>query len=99
MAVYNVLSTPSSSLGFKHSAETLKILSDTRKGELNPMYNKSKSPEFIAQMNKSIKGKDNPMYSKGTPVYVYDSNKNLIGEYNSVKSAVKDLKKKVIIIQ
>ena len=86
-----MLSTPSSSLGFKHSAETLKkFLSDTRKGELNPMYNKSKSQSLLPK--KSIKGKDNPMYSKGTPVYVYDSNKNLIGEYNSVKSAVKDLK-------
>lgn len=70
-------------------------------GGLNPMFNKEKSNEFIAQMNKDRRGSNNPMFGKikseetlaklRKKVYVYDNNKQFIKCYVGVVSAVKDL--------
>jgi group I intron endonuclease len=43
---YNILTKAGSSLGFKHALETLAKMSEIKKGELNPMFGKEKSPEF-----------------------------------------------------
>lgn len=68
-------------------------------GELNPMFNKEKSKEFIAHMYKDRKGSNNPMFGKiksektltKLRKKVYDSSKQFIKCYNSVVFAVKDL--------
>jgi len=69
-----------------------------RTGEANPMFNKEKSPEFIAHMNKDRSGVNNPMYGKAKSlrretlaklskmVWVYDVEKNskLLGVFPTV---------------
>jgi len=44
-----MLNIPGSSLGYKHTEENLLKMSELKKGELNPMFNKIKSEAFIAQ--------------------------------------------------
>jgi len=39
-------------------------MSRAKVGDLNPMFNKIKSKEFLAHMNKDRKGSNNPMYGK-----------------------------------
>jgi hypothetical protein len=66
-------------------------MSEIKKGELNPMFGKEKSPEFLAmQKGENKKGELNPMFGKllqpsfaqfvePIPVYVYNSvNKELL---------------------
>lgn len=60
-------------------------MSEIKIGELNPMFGKEKSPEFMAmQKSENKKGELNPMFGRSinpsfakfaepTPVYVYDS--------------------------
>lgn len=70
-------------------------------GKLNPMYNKEKSKKFIEHMYKDRTGPNNPMFGKpksketldkmSIKVYVYDSNKEFIILYDSIKYTVKDL--------
>lgn len=72
-------------------------------GALNPMFNKEKSKEFIAHVNKDRSGSNNPMFVRSTKkseetlaklrkkVYVYDSCKQFVRCYDSVGSVVKDL--------
>ena len=91
LGTYNVLNQPGSSLGFKHSLDTLEKLSQMRKGALNPMYNKPKSKEFLEHMNKSIKGEDNPRYGKGKTIYVYNKNHELINSFTSLSAAMEGL--------
>jgi group I intron endonuclease len=77
-------------------------MSKSKVGALNPMFNKEKSKEFIAHMNKDRKGSNNPMFGKPKSeetlaklrkkVYVYDSSRQFIKCYDSVGSAVKDLR-------
>ena len=45
---YNILTTAGSSLGFRHTLETLTKMSEIKMGELNPMFGKEKSLEFLA---------------------------------------------------
>lgn len=76
-------------------------MSKQKVGSLNPMFNKEKSKEFIEQMYKDKRGSNNPMFGKPKSeetlskmrkkVYLYDSNKEFITCYYSIKSAVKDL--------
>jgi group I intron endonuclease len=76
-------------------------MSKSKLGALNPMFNKEKSEEFVAHMYKDRKGSNNPMFGKTKSeetlakirkkVYVYDSNKQFIKCYDSVKFAVNDL--------
>lgn len=71
-------------------------------GELNPMYGKDKSPEFVEQIYKDKHGSNNPMWGKTHSedtlnkmrkgVYVYNtSTMELIKKYESTMSAKKDL--------
>jgi|ERR1700712_2967076 group I intron endonuclease len=76
-------------------------MSKSKVGTLNPMFNKEKSKEFIEHMHKDRKGSNNRMFGKPKSeetldkmrkrVYVYDSNKEFIILYDSIKFAVKDL--------
>jgi group I intron endonuclease len=72
-------------------------------GELNPMFGKEKSPQFIEQMYKDKSGVNNPMFGKThsaetlkklrNNVYVYNSNnKQLEKVYEGIVIASKDLK-------
>jgi hypothetical protein len=71
-------------------------------GELNPMFGKEKSSEFIEQMYRDKSGSNNPMWSKihseetlnkmRKNVYVYDTtSKKLIKKYDSSIMVKKDL--------
>lgn len=97
---YNVLKQGYSSLGFKHTEATKKMLSElatNRKhsdntkvlisralvGENNPFYNKNHSTESKIRM---IEAKS------AYPVYIYNSNKNLLVIFPSVKTLAKLIK-------
>jgi group I intron endonuclease len=94
MPYYNVLKQGYSSLGYKHTEETKKLLSELASnrthsdetkaliakaltGENNPFYNKSHSKESIVRMIEA-----NSAY----PLYVYNSFKELLVIYPSVKT-------------
>ena len=84
-----------------HSKDTLEKMSKQKVGSLNPMFHKEKSKEFIEHMYKDKRGSNNPMFGKPKSeetlskmrkkVYLYDSSKEFIICYDSVKSAVKYL--------
>ena len=97
---YNILKQGYSSLGYKHTEETKKLLSElatNRKhsdktkvlisralvGENNPFYNKEHSTESKIRMIEA-----NSAY----PVYIYDSFKNLLIIFPSVKTLAKLIK-------
>ncbi len=44
---YNILMQAEASDCFKHRAETIEYLSSIRRDKNNPMYGKTKSPEFL----------------------------------------------------
>lgn len=92
LAILNLAPTAGNTLGFKHS-EKFKL---NRSAELNPMYGKEFSPEFLNMQTRNKEGKNNPMYGIKKSaltiaklqklVYVYDYNTNkLIGIYPTVK--------------
>jgi group I intron endonuclease len=66
------------------------------------MFNKPKSKEFLAYMNRDRTGSKNPMYGKAQSeetlakfrkkIYIYDSNKLLVECYDGVNLAIKGLK-------
>jgi group I intron endonuclease len=97
---YNVLKQGYSSLGYKHTEETKKLLSELAKnrthsdktkgliaravtGENNPFYNKSHSMESKLRMIEA-----NSAY----PVYIYNSFKELLVIFPSVKTLAKLIK-------
>ncbi len=91
-----MLNTPGSSMGYKHTEENLLKMSELKKGERNPMYNKIKSEAFIAQQIRDKSGERNPMFGKTKPeqtlaklrkmIFVYDVTQNykLLGVYPTV---------------
>jgi group I intron endonuclease len=97
---YNVLKQGYSSLGYKHTEETKKLLSELAKnrthsektkgliaravtGENNPFYNKSHSIESKLRMIEA-----NSAY----PVYIYNSFKELLVIFPSVRTLTKLIK-------
>jgi len=83
--------------------ETKKLMSESRKGKLNPMFGKEKSPEFLNQQTRDKSGPNNPMFGKSwtdsqriancTPIYVFDSRtQELITQYPGIVEAKKDLR-------
>lgn len=48
-------------LGYRHTTLDLLKMSGLKKGSLNPMHGKEKSPEFISQMKRDKSGVNNPM--------------------------------------
>lgn len=87
----------------KYSEETLKIMSNKKLGEDNPMFGKPKSSEFIYWSTKDRTGENNPMYGKSKsietlkklrkPVYYFNVDtplgKKLIGQYEGLLIASK----------
>lgn len=89
--------------GKTHNLDSLTKIRLAKIGELNPMYQREKSPEFIEQMYKDKHGSNNPMWGKTHSedtlnkmrkgVYVYDAlTMELIKEYKSTLFAKKDLR-------
>jgi group I intron endonuclease len=89
----NYSPTAGSNLGYKHKP----AFSLNRRSELNPMFGRNYSPEFIFFMkNRDKKGVNNPQFGlKKTPetlakiiklVYVYNStDMSYIGSYSTLK--------------
>lgn len=96
LAILNMLNTPGSSMGYKHTEENLLKMSELKKGERNPMYNKIKSYAFIAQQTRDKLGENNPMFGKTKSeqtlaklrkmIFVYDVTQDykLLGVYPTV---------------
>lgn len=96
LAVLNMLNMPGSSMGYKHTEENLLKMSELKKGERNPMYNKAKSDAFIAQQIRDKSGENNPMFGKTKSeqtlaklrkmIFVYDVTQDykLLGVYPTV---------------
>lgn len=88
----NLLTIAGSTKGYKHSVQ----FGLNRSGNLNPMYSRVKSKEFIEMQNRDKSGRNNPNYGKiKTPstiakltklVYVYNSSDmTLIGTFPTVQ--------------
>nr|QID02720.1 hypothetical protein [Orbilia oligospora]QID02784.1 GIY endonuclease [Orbilia oligospora] len=73
---YNTLKIAGSSLGFKHSEETITILSAIKKGDKNPMFGKKK-PEGAGKPKQKI--------------VVFDKDNNQTTIYDSISAAAKAL--------
>jgi hypothetical protein len=73
---YNILEKAGSPLGRKHSDETPKIMSENKKGENNPMYNKPRAD-----------GAGNPSQR----IEVTDIKNNTTTSYNSMSEAARAL--------
>jgi len=58
---YNILQKAGSSLGFKHSEETLTKMSTAQVGAKNTIFGKKHSEETRAKMSSSRAGEKNPM--------------------------------------
>jgi len=91
---YNVLKQGYSSIGYKHTEETKLLLSQLASNRVH-------SEETKALISKALTGENNPFYSKSHsmeakvrmieansayPVYIYNSYKNLLAIYPSVKT-------------
>lgn len=94
---YNVLKQGYSSLGYKHTEDTKKMLSELAKNRIH-------SDETKALISKALTGENNPFYNKkhsvesklrmieaksSYPVYVYNSFKKLLVILPSVKTLAK----------
>ena len=96
IAILNMLNEPGSSLGYKHTDENIKKMSELKKGKFNPMYGKTKSDAFLHQQTRDKTGENNPMFGRihseetlnklRKMIFVYDVTKNykLIGVYPTV---------------
>ena len=100
MPYYNVLKQGYSSLGYKHTEETKKLLSELAK-------NKVHSDKTKALIARAVTGENNPFYNRSHsveskirmleanstyPVYVYNSFKDLLVIYPSVSTLAKLIK-------
>ena len=100
MPYYNVLKQGYSSLGYKHTEETKKLLSDLAKNRVHSDITKG-------LISKALTGENNPFYNKNHsmeskvrmieansayPVYVYNSFKELLVIYPSVTTLAKLIK-------
>lgn len=94
---YNILKQGYSSLGFKHTEETKKFLSELAKNRIH-------SEKTKALISKALIGENNPFYNKehsieskirmieansASPVYIYNSFKKLLVIFPSVKTLSK----------
>jgi group I intron endonuclease len=65
-------------LGYKHTEETIALMSLAKSGENNPMYGKTHSPETLAKLSAA----------NGTTVYVYSSDgSTLLNTFPSARKA------------
>ena len=92
--VINLSKVAGSTKGYKHRPE----FGLNRSGQLNPMYGRVKSKEFIEMQNKDRSGSNNPLFGKTKSpstiakltklVYVYNClDMSLIGEFSTVNCA------------
>jgi len=91
-----MLNIPGSILGYRYTKESLIKMSEIKKGEKNPMFNKPKSDTFLQYQTKDKSGENNPMYGKNHTqetlaklkkmIFVYDvaNNYKLLGVYPTV---------------
>ena len=96
LAILNMLNSPGSSLGYKHTKKNLIKMSEIKKGEKNPMFGKPKSDSFIYEQTRDKSGENNPMFGKthseetlaklSKMIFAYDVTKNykLLGVYPTV---------------
>jgi group I intron endonuclease len=93
---YNTLKIAGSSLGFKHSEETIAKISAAKKGAKHPMFGKTHSVETIKKISEAKKGAKHPMFGKVRPegagklaqsITVIDLEKNIEIVYNSLSEA------------
>lgn len=97
---YNVLKQGYSSLGYKHTKETKELLSELAKNRIH-------SEETKSLIARALTGENNPFYNKSHsieskiriieaksayPVYVYNSNKELLVIFPSVSTLAKLIK-------
>jgi group I intron endonuclease len=61
---YNILPTAGSSLGFKHSKESLLKISEANKGENHPFFGKTHTEESLAKLSEAKKGVNHPLFGK-----------------------------------
>ena len=61
---YNILKIAGSSLGFKHSEESLALMSFAKSGENHPLYGKAHSAETLAKISLANSGENHPMYGR-----------------------------------
>jgi group I intron endonuclease len=89
--VINLSKIAGSTKGYKHKSE----FGLNRSGELNPMFGRIKSKEFLEMKNRDRSGSNNPLYGKIKTsstiakitklVYVYNSSDmSFIGEFSTV---------------
>lgn len=62
--IYNILKKAGSSLGYKHTQESLAKLSLANLGEAHPFYGKFHSEETIAFLSEINKGENHPSFGK-----------------------------------
>jgi group I intron endonuclease len=90
--ILNLSKVAGSTKGYKHKPE----FGLNRKGNLNPMFGKIKSKEFLEMQSKDKRGPLNPLFGKikypstltkiTKTVYVYNClDMSLIGEYSTVE--------------
>nr|YP_010608748.1 hypothetical protein PNX16_mgp023 [Drechslerella dactyloides]WAN89828.1 hypothetical protein [Drechslerella dactyloides] len=93
---YNILKIAGSSLGFKHSEETIAKISTAKKGVKHPMFGKTHLAKTITKMSEAKKGAKHPMFGKARPIgagkltqsiIVIDLEKNIETKYNSLSEA------------
>jgi len=69
---YNILEHAGSLLGFKHTEETKRKISQSLKGEMvgekNPMYGTKWTEEKRKEASEKFKGKNNPRYGNHSPL-------------------------------
>ena len=61
---YNLTDGGESANGLKHTEETKKKMSESRKGENHPLYGKHHTEETKKKISESLKGNKNPNYGK-----------------------------------
>jgi group I intron endonuclease len=94
MPGYNILKVAGSSLGYKHTEESLAKLSEALSGENHPLFGRSPSVETRTLFSEAKKGKphtaqtlDKMSIAKGTAIYVYDTQGSLENTFNSARKA------------
>lgn len=96
--VYNIAICAAASMqGLHHSAEICAKLSDTNKGELNPMFGKHWSEEAKRKISESQKGNTNPLGHHHTPETREKMSKAQKGELGSMfgKHHTDEVKRKI----
>lgn len=89
--LYNFLTQTHSSLGFRHTQATRQFLSDSRKGQKNPMWGLPKSPEFETWMHKSIQATLNPRWGSGWSLFVVSTDQTFSKLFYGFRAVEKSL--------